>query len=95
MPVVGGAIQFAIFPGSVTGCIRLRTYSRSSIVGNHSDFRLLEFFFGDQVAVNIKVMAGVFANVAMKATAREINPLAETLHPQAPCSSGPILFHNP
>src|ERR1041385_4291714 len=37
MPLVGGAIQFAILPTSVTGFIRLRTYSRSSLVGNHSD----------------------------------------------------------
>src|SRR5262245_57033708 len=39
MPVAGGAIQLAILPTSVTGFIRLRTYSRSSIVGSHSDLR--------------------------------------------------------
>src|SRR2546430_14099076 len=38
IPVAGGAIPFAIFPTSVTGFIKLRTYSRSSIVGNHSNF---------------------------------------------------------
>src|SRR5437016_11759638 len=37
IPVAGGAIQLAILPTSVTGCIRLRTYSRSSVVGSHSD----------------------------------------------------------
>src|SRR6476659_4408406 len=37
IPAAGGAIQFAIFPGSVTGCIKLRTYSRSLSVGIHSD----------------------------------------------------------
>src|ERR1044072_9444518 len=38
MPDAGGAIQFAILPTSVTGCIELPTYSRSAIVGSHSDF---------------------------------------------------------
>src|SRR5204862_2997448 len=35
MPAAGAAIQLAILPGSNTGCIKLRTYSRSSIVGSH------------------------------------------------------------
>jgi hypothetical protein len=35
MPLDGGAIQAAIFPGSTTGCIRLATKSRSSSVGSH------------------------------------------------------------
>src|SRR6266404_6407744 len=39
MPVAGGAIQLAILPGSVTGCIKLRTYSRSSTLGSHSPLR--------------------------------------------------------
>src|SRR5688500_10563060 len=39
IPAAGGAIQLAIFPGSVTGFMRLRTYSRSSMLGNHSDLR--------------------------------------------------------
>src|SRR2546423_14937389 len=39
IPVAGGAIQLAILPGSVTGCIRLRTYSRSATLGNHSSLR--------------------------------------------------------
>src|SRR5262249_35755112 len=39
VPVAGGAIQFAIFPRSVTGVMRLRTYSRSCSVGNHSEIR--------------------------------------------------------
>src|SRR5262245_31145815 len=39
MPVLGGEIQLAILPGSVTGFIRLRTYSRSSNAGSHSDER--------------------------------------------------------
>src|SRR5437660_8409702 len=38
IPAAGGAIQLAILPISVTGRIRLRTYSRSSVVGSHSDF---------------------------------------------------------
>ncbi|HEU0178639.1 MAG TPA: hypothetical protein VFV58_30615 [Blastocatellia bacterium] len=38
-PVLGGAIQLAILPGSVTGFIRLRTDSRSSNAGSQSDER--------------------------------------------------------
>src|SRR5215475_5334355 len=36
MPVLGGVIQPAILPGSVTGTIKLRTHWRSSLDGSHS-----------------------------------------------------------
>ena len=65
-PVAGGAIQLAIFPGSITGCIRLRTYSRSSIVGSHSDFRRFKLFRRDQVALDVEMMTSVFADVTVE-----------------------------
>ncbi len=75
IPVAGGAIQLAIFPGSMTGCIRLRTYSRSSIVGSQSDFALVKLFSRDQVAVDIEMMTGVFTHVAMKTRIGQIKAL--------------------
>ena len=70
IPVAGGAIQLAILPGSITGCIRLRTYSRSSIVGSHSDFALLKLFRADQVALDVEMVTGVFADVTVKTRVR-------------------------
>src|SRR2546428_6895476 len=53
-PAAGAAIQLAILPGSVTGCIKLPTYSRSSIVGSHSDLRCSNSFFEIKVPCRSK-----------------------------------------
>ncbi len=76
MPAAGGAIQFAILPGSVTGCIRLRTYSRSAIVGSHSVFATFKLFARDQIAFQIKSVSGVLSDMPVETRVREIQTFA-------------------
>ena len=63
--------NWAIFPGSVNRLLKLRTYSRSSIVGKPIRLALIELLLRNQIAIDIEISPANAPTLPVKAHVRQ------------------------